>query len=197
MLIAQYLHRLPADYDLDTIRRRAAARGPQWDTTPELYFKAFLLREAGQLGAAAASYSSLYLWRNGEALADFALGDRFKVVTGSFGRPAIETRLVLDARRGPATNAHFAFKEELDIPDDADLPAIRAAEVERNRAAATQPGTIAAAVGLDLHAWKVTRVRLSQSEKPAGQGETVYRVLYLAKPLLDRLPLAGADGNPG
>ena len=197
MLIAHYLHRLPADYDLDTIRRRAALRGPQWDTTPELYFKAFLLREAGRFGAAASSYSSLYLWRQSEALADFVVDDRFKVVTGSFGRPAIETRLVLDARRGPATDARFAFKEELDIPVDADLPALCAAEVERNRNVASEPETIAAAVGLDLQAWKVTRVRLSRREEAAEHGETGYQVLYLAKPLLDTLPLAGAGGKPG
>jgi hypothetical protein len=71
MLIARYAHRLPADYDLGIIRTRAKARGPQWDAVPELYFKAFLLRESGRSGAAANSYTSLYLWRLNEPFRDF------------------------------------------------------------------------------------------------------------------------------
>ena len=49
MIIAHYAHRLPADYDVDIIRNRAAARGHLFDAIPELYFKAFLLRERGTL----------------------------------------------------------------------------------------------------------------------------------------------------
>lgn len=159
MLIAHYLHRLPADYDLDTIRRRAALRGPQWDTTPKLHFKAFLLREAGRFGAAASSYSSLYLWRGAAAFADFVASPSFKVVTGSFGRPRIETRFALDARKGSGRDAHFAIKEELEIPVDADLPA-----------------------------WKITHIKLTEREpKRPDDGGAVYPILYLAKPLLDTL----------
>lgn len=188
MLIAHYLHRLPADYDFDTIRRRAAARGPQWDTTPELYFKAFLLREAGQHGAAASSYSSLYLWRGAAAFADFVASPSFKVVTGSFGRPRIETRFALDARKGSGRDAHFAIKEELEIPVDADLPATFAAEVARNRAVAAEPGIVAAASGVDMQAWKITHIKLTEREpKRPDDGGAVYPILYLAKPLLDTL----------
>lgn len=187
MIIAHYIHRLPADYDLEVIRRRAAARGPQWDATPELHFKAFLLREEGRFGAIASSYSSLYLWRRAEAFTDFVTSDGFKVVTGSFGRPAIETRAVLDARKGAAREVRFAYKEELDIALDADLPAVAAAEVQRNREAAAQPGIVAAAVGLDVLNWRVTRLRLSEHAPTAQSSGIVYQILYLAKPLLDTL----------
>jgi hypothetical protein len=51
MIIAHYGHRLPADYDIGIIRSRAHARGQLWDAVPELYFKAFLLRERGRFGA--------------------------------------------------------------------------------------------------------------------------------------------------
>ncbi len=40
MLIARYRHRLPADYDMDRIRDRIAARRPAWDDAPGLVFKA-------------------------------------------------------------------------------------------------------------------------------------------------------------
>jgi hypothetical protein len=51
MIIAHYAHRLPADYDIKIIRDRAGRRGHLFDAIPELYFKAFLLRERGRFGA--------------------------------------------------------------------------------------------------------------------------------------------------
>lgn len=41
MFAMQYSHRLPAEHDLDAIRQRAAAKGPQWDAWPGLACKAF------------------------------------------------------------------------------------------------------------------------------------------------------------
>ena len=74
MIIAHYAHRLPADYDVQIIRNRAAARGHLFDAIPELYFKAFLLRERGCFGAIANEYSSLYLWRADQGFRDFLVG---------------------------------------------------------------------------------------------------------------------------
>lgn len=190
MIIAHYIHRLPADYDLGVIRRRVAARGPQWDATAELHFKAFLLREGGRFGAIASSYSSLYLWRRDEAFTSFVTSEAFKVVTGSFGRPATETRAVLDACKGAAHDARFAYKEELDIPLDADLPTVVAAEIERNREVAAEPGIVAAAVGLDVLNWRLVRLRLSEQAPTAQSSGAAYQILYLAKPLLDTLEAA-------
>ena len=68
MIIAHYAHRLPADYDIGIIRDRAGRRGHLFDAIPELYFKAFLLRERGRFGAIQNEYSSLYLWRQGRRL---------------------------------------------------------------------------------------------------------------------------------
>lgn len=121
MLTAHYLHRLPADYDLNTVRTRAKGRGALWDAAPELYFKGFLLREAGKYGAIENSYSSLYLWRSDQAFADFLLTDRCRNVTNSFGRAQIDTRVVLDARRGSAQQTQLVFEETFDIARDVDL----------------------------------------------------------------------------
>src|ERR1700744_6006716 len=112
MIIAHYAHRLPADYDISIIRNRAQARGHLFDTVPELYFKGFLLRERGRFGAIANEYSSLYLWSKDEVLRDFLEDGRFNSVAGSFGRPQIETRFVLDALKGKARQARFLYKHE-------------------------------------------------------------------------------------
>jgi Domain of unknown function (DUF4865) len=189
MIIAHYAHRLPADYDLQIIRDRAKRRGHLFDGVPELYFKGFLLRERGQFGAITSEYSSLYLWRKDEGLRDFLANGRFKSVTDSFGRPQIETRVVLDALKGEAKDARFVYKQEQDIPLDADLTSTFAAEIARNREAAKEAGVVASAVGVDTQNWKVTRVLVSEKE-PTGREGVAYQVLYLAKTLFAELPKA-------
>jgi hypothetical protein len=188
MLIAHYGHRLPADYDLSIIRNRAAQRGALWDDMPELYFKGFLLRERGQYGAISNEYSSLYLWQRDQSFRDALVGGRYKTVTDSFGRAAIETRVALDARGGGGRVARFAYKQEQDIALDADLTSVLAAEIERNAAIARQKGAVAAAVGIDAQNWRITRILLSEEEPGEGKAGVAYQVLYLAKPLLDTLP---------
>jgi Domain of unknown function (DUF4865) len=192
MIIAHYAHRLPADYDIAIIRTRAKARGPVWDAMAALHFKGFLLRERGRLGAIANEYSSLYLWQQDEAFRDAMLAGRYKTVTDSFGRAAIETRVALDARKGRGREARFAYREQQDIPLDADLTSAFAAEIERNREIASQPGVVAAAVGLDTENWKFARILLSENEPSRGQSAIAYEILHLARPLLDALPLSSA-----
>jgi len=187
MIIVHYGHRLPANYDIGLIRKRAAERGHLFDAIPELYFKAFLLRERGRFGAIASEYSSLYLWRKSEGFRNFLVEGRYKSVSDSFGRAAIETRFALDARRGSGREARFAYKQEQDIPLDADLTSVFGAEIERTGALAREPGTVAAAVGVDAQNWRITRVLLSEHQLDGSKAGVAYQVLYLARPLLETL----------
>jgi len=192
MIIVQYAHRLPADYDIGIIRNRAKSRGHLFDAIPELYFKAFLLRERGRFGANQNEYSSLYLWRKDDGFRDFLVDGRTKSVTDSFGRPQIETRVVLDAHKGSSEQPRFLYKQEEDIPIDTDLTSAFADEIARNRESAKQAGVVASAVGVDVQNWKFTRVVLSEKEPTGRDQGTAYQVLYLAKPLLAELPKVAA-----
>src|SRR3954471_10405425 len=116
MIIAHYANRLPEGYDCERIRALTKERGPIWDARPELYFKAFLLREAGRFGAIANSFSSIYLWRQDEAYRDWLASGGYKIITDRFGRGHIDTRVALDARQGPGHEARFVYTEDLDIP---------------------------------------------------------------------------------
>ncbi|HET6235033.1 MAG TPA: DUF4865 family protein [Acetobacteraceae bacterium] len=182
MLVAQYLHRLPAGFDLARIRERAATRGHDWDDVPRLAFKAFMLRERGQYGAAASAYSSLYLWQDAAGLGNFLGDDWFRFVTDSFGRPSIETWVPLDVRIGPAMPVRSAWREEMTILPDADLPRVAAQERERNQMVAAQPGVRASVVALDVANWRVARFGLSAGAPAARDDAVVYEVLYLATP---------------
>jgi hypothetical protein len=188
MMIVQYAHRLPAGFDIQTMRDRPKARGHLFDAIPELYFKSFLLRERGRFGANQTEYGALYLWRRDEGFRDFLVDGRTRSITDPFGRPVIETRFALDALKGESKDARFLIKQEQDIAPDADLTSAFAEEIARNREAAKQAGVVVAAVGVDAESWKFTRVLLSEKE-PAGREQgTVYQVLYLAQPLLAELP---------
>jgi hypothetical protein len=188
MIIVHYGNRLPRDYDLGFIRALTRERAPVWDVRPELYFKAFLLREAGRFGAMANHFSSLYLWRHDGAYRDWLVSGGYKIVTDPFGRAEIETRFALDARRGPGQDARFATTEDIDIPLDADLTAAFAREIERNREIAAQPDTVAAAVGVDTRNWKFTRILLASNAPDGNANGVAYPILHLARPLLDTLP---------
>ncbi|MBK1819421.1 MULTISPECIES: DUF4865 family protein [Burkholderia cepacia complex] len=192
MLTAYYVHRLPADYDLDIIRNRVRERGRLWDDTPDLLFKGFLLREAGRHGATENGYASFYLWRNEQAFARFVTDGRYRVVTDSFGRAPIDTQVALDARKGSASTGRFAHLETIEIPADADLDAALAREIARNREAAARQGVVAAAVSLDPLRWRLTRALVTEHEPDHGGVGTVYQVLHLARPLLDTLEAGGA-----
>lgn len=189
MLTAHYSHRLPIDHDLDAIRARARTRGALWDDAPDLFFKGFLLRTAGNHGAIENSYSSLYLWRSEQAFADFLLADRYSNVTRSFGRARIDTRVVLDACRGSASTANFVLEDTFDIARDADLGRAFNGEVQHNRAAARGQGVVAAVTALDTVNWRFSRFLLTESAlHNRGDTAVIYEILYLASPLLHSLP---------
>lgn len=188
MIIVHYQNRLPAGHDLGAIRTFTRERGVVWDQVPELYFKAFLLREAGRFGAIANSFSSLYLWRTETAFRDWLVRGGYKVVTDLFGRGDIETLVALDAIGGPAREARFLYRDDVAIPPDADLTAAFAREIARARDRAAQPDTVAAVIGLDPRSWTFARIVLSSAEPRADAGGVTYQMLHLSGPLLGTLP---------
>jgi len=182
MLFAHYEHRLPADYDLAGLRQRAAVGGPLWDGKADLWFKAFLLREPGNLGAQARAYASIYLWRDAAAFTRFVSTPAFDVVTAQFGRPSIGTALGLDVWRGPASEAKVLALDPISIGgDDAIADEVSAAR-DRCAALSREPDVFAVALALDPQAWRLQCVALRNSDDAPGHRR--YEVLYLSRTLL-------------
>jgi len=192
MIMIHYQIRLPSDYDVGGIRKFLEQRGAVWDAVPELYFKAFLLREAGNFGAIANSFSSVYLWQHDKAFRDWLVRGGYKVVTDRFGRGEIETFFALDAFGGKGNQARFLYREDLDISPDADLTAAFAQEIELARERAIRPDVVSAAVGLDPRNWKFVRILLSQREPRESERGVAHEIVHLSRPLLDTLPQGGA-----
>ncbi|MGH8451051.1 DUF4865 family protein [Pseudomonas sp.] len=180
MFAKQYSHRLPADYDMDVIRRRAAQLGPLWDHTEGLLFKAFVAQERRQ--AAGNVYASVYLWSDPMQAADFLLGERFQKVLDSFGRPHIESWLPLDLQRGPAEGAVSLYREEWPLAPGADRVGVVAGEKVINQQLADNRDTFAVFLALDVQAWRLVRITLSAKALDAEHPGAGYQVLYLARP---------------
>ncbi|MBD1551249.1 DUF4865 family protein [Pseudomonas typographi] len=176
MPVVHYSHRLPSDYDLAIIRRRALQRGPQWDALPGLRFKAFLLGEQG----ATARYGSLYLWQATRDLRDFLLSGRYQGVIDSFGRAPISTWLPLDARLGDPGLARFAHLAYSDLPQGLDLASQLAEACQQNQAHAREPGVAASVLAVDAERWRLLQVVLSAD--PGQAPGQMHEVLYLARP---------------
>ena len=193
MIIVHYAHRLPADYDLAVLRRWLKERGTAWDGVPELYFKAFLLREAGRFGAIANGFASLYLWQQDKPFRDWLVRGGYKIVTDVIGRAEVETFFALDAFRGKGSEARFLYKDDISISLDDDLTAAFAKEIALARERSTQPDVISAVVGLDPRNWKFVRILLSEEEARGSERGVAYQIAHLSRPLLNTLPQGGAQ----
>jgi len=176
MFAKQYSHRLPADYDMGVIRRRAAQLGPLWDNAEGLLFKAFIAQERG-----GNVYSSVYLWADPLQAADFLLGERFQKVLDSFGRPHIESWLPLDVQWGPAQGALSVYREAWPLEPGADRASLLAEEKRRNQQVAGRSDTFAVCLALDVQAWRLVRFTLSSAALDEARQGTGYHVLYLAQ----------------
>jgi Domain of unknown function (DUF4865) len=189
MLALRYAHRLPADYALERIRARAATRGPLWDATPGLAFKAFAVRTRGVAGASGNVYASIYLWLDAAAATDMlADPDRFGAVIAAFGRPSVDIGLPLAARtKGDGSDVRALVQDEVALDADVDPATLRASEAARVADALGDPDVLAAVSALDPTAWRLTRTVLLRTPVEAVRSGTAYDVAYLARPGWARL----------
>nr|WP_202524210.1 DUF4865 family protein [Kitasatospora sp. SID7827] len=196
---------MPADYDLDVIRRRIRAGAPLLDDRPGLGFKAWLLRERGADGSPVNQYAPLYVWRSDGAAARFLVGGGgFENIVRDFGRPTVHHWTVLAHFAGPARAAvavpPVATRRLTAVPTDPD-PLALAAHVERAveelRELARHPEVHTAVLALDPSRWELLHFVLrtdapsapaapQQAGSPAGS-TAVFRVPHLSAPELSAL----------
>lgn len=172
---------------MSKIRERAIKGGPLFDDRPGLAFKAFSIEEHGKLGAVNNAYSSLYLWFQTDAVVDFLWYQGFQNVFDTFGRPAVETWIAIDACKGKAEVASMLYREDTGIPLGMSLADIRASETKRNMENAHLPGIVASVIGIDLSSWQLARFILAEAPLENTEDQFAYQVAYLAKPGLSKL----------
>jgi hypothetical protein len=186
MNVMQYEVTLPADYDMEIIRHRVAAKGPLLDRFDGLGLKAYGIRERGTDGSTVNQYAPFYLWRSLRGMNRFLWGGGgFQGILESFGRPAVQHWTGLAYEKGPARAAvpRAASRRLEPLPVDADPAAvIEAALAELHRDAQTA-AVHSTALAIDPRRWELARFTLWEDAAPEGAG-TRYRVLHLCTPHL-------------
>jgi hypothetical protein len=185
MIAMHYRFPLPADYDMAIIDRRIAEKGHLTDGFPGLLFKAYLCATKGEAGQDNA-YAPFYVWRSVQGMHAFLNGPGFAAVSASFGRPAVATWLVWQARVAAGfEHARFASVERRAIPPGTDLAVLRDSETARLDDAVHGAGALAAVVGMEPTTWTLVRFRLWEGE-PALEPETfIYEVGHVSTESID------------
>jgi hypothetical protein len=185
MLTMQYRITLPADYDMDIIRKRIAERGHLTDDFPRLAFKAYLYADRNGPDAAVREnrYAPFYLWHDTEGMNAFLGGAGFAGVVASFGRPVVRTWSVWRAQMAADLSvATHASCESVAIPRHTALSEIRDTENAAVQADLDR-GALTAISAFDPADWTAMRFRLWRDAAVAFHANVhVYQVGHVSQP---------------
>ena len=190
MIAAQYEIILPADYDMEVIRRRVRERGTALDARAGLGLKAYLVRDVAD-GSAVNSYSPFYLWRDTAAMAAFHWGGQgFSGIVRDFGRPVVRTWVGGGFTRGVAFSVTpaYALLRTRAIPPAADP--VETAELLSHESVESLGANVHSHVwGIDPTRWQsVEFTLLARYPGQATDPETtLYSVLHLSSPEIEAL----------
>ncbi|MEU5714630.1 DUF4865 family protein [Streptomyces sp. NPDC020403] len=192
----QYEITLPADYDMEIIRRRVASRGHLLDDFPGLGLKAYLSRERGE-ASPVNQYAPLYLWTAPEGMNTFLRGPGFQGIVDDFGRPEVQHWSGLSYREGPAAGAvpRTALRRRVRIADTVRPGEAVDAALAEHRAQAAMPGAVATALALDPRHWELLHLALWEHEPPESMPGDRYDVLRLSAPEREGLGRVAADAG--
>ena len=187
MLVKQYTVTLPADYDMQIIRKRVASKGPAFDHFPGLGVKVFMIRQKKHFGAESNQYAPVYLWPSVEPMWKFIAGDGFKGIVDSFGWTPIHYWLGFAYACAADIDwraLRSVTREQTMIQPGTDLPALRARENDCARdAVAAASGPVARAVGVDTDRWALVRFDYWTREQSSLPDDAwSYEVFHVSAP---------------
>ena len=184
MYAMQYQISLPADYDMEIIRRRVRTRGAALDAFAGLGLKAYLIRER-ENGSPVNQYAPFYLWHSIEGMNRFLWGGGgFHGIVNDFGRPLVEHWTGVGYERGPAfaSTPRAATRRTQPVPPGIDPTSFVARELGSLREHAAVPGVHSAALAVDPRLWELIRFTLWEHSAPRQDGDIRYEVLHLSSP---------------
>ncbi|MEU7059095.1 DUF4865 family protein [Streptomyces sp. NPDC046197] len=185
----QYELTLPADYDMDDVRRRVARVGHLLDDRDGLGFKTYLMRERGVHGSPVNQYAPFYLWNTVESMNSFLWGGPFQGLADDFGRPEVRqwTGLAYEEGGTPDSPAAVAVRHRQPLPDGVVLSEVMEDAVRETRRLARQEGAVLAAAAVDTHRWELVHFSLWPDGAPNAEGEA-FQVLHMSAPGRKELP---------
>ena len=188
----QYDITLPADYDMEIIRKRVATRGHLLDDFPGLGLKAYLRRERED-GSPVNQYAPFYLWAGAAGMNAFLWGPGFQGIVNDFGRPVVRHWTVLAYDEGPAAAAspRGATRQRRALPDGIPPAEAVAAELARHGRESATEGVVARALAVDPRRWELLSFTLWAGAAPEPAPDELgdrFQVLHLSAPGRRDLP---------
>lgn len=188
MYAMQYEISLPADYDMDILRKRVESAKSLLDDRQGVGFKAYVIREAAK-GSPVNQYAPFYFWSDTVAMSSFLFaGNGFERIIRSFGRVPVRQWTGLAHFAGPARASgdlpRAASRRTRPVPvfDDSlsEWLAEAAAEAEER---ATRQGAHTVGLGIDPTRWELVEFGLWADAVPEDVEATErYEVLHVSAP---------------
>jgi hypothetical protein len=179
----QYELTLPADYDMEIIRKRIRDRGHRTDGFPGLDIKSYLIRERGVDDSPINQYAPFYVWHESAGMNRFLWGGGgFAGIVTDFGRPPVRHWVGVEHLPGPdvAIDPVAATKHVEPIPALTDPTESVDAARERLREQAKHPGVRSTVLAVDPERWELVHFTL-WTETPQATPGTRYQVLHLSR----------------
>jgi Domain of unknown function (DUF4865) len=191
MLAMQYSYTFPADYEMQRIDDRVAAKGLLFDNLPNMAFKVFLAARKGANGSQGNIYAPFYVWKSSEGMNSFLTDDKFQGVVQSFGWPLVQTWSVLNTEISPSLRkATFAVRHTTRIDAYAPLSALKSRAHDEVKLA-IEDGAVAGLSAFEPTTW--TQIKFTLWPQPieieASPSAQCYSVLHVSAP--DASPLNG------
>lgn len=183
MYAMQYELTLPADYDMEIIRKRVRDRGTGTDGFAGLGVKAYLIRERGVAGSPVNQYAPFYVWREISGMNKFLWGGGgFTGIVTDFGRPPVRHWTGVDFQFGPVNDKDpVAATRRIEpmAPGADPIGPVQAADDEL-REQAEQAGVHSVALAVDPQRWELVHFTLWTENPPESAGDR-YEVLHLSR----------------
>jgi hypothetical protein len=121
MQAMQYKIGLPADYDMEIIKKRVKENGSKTDGFKDLLLKAYLITEKG-VNNQVNSYCPLYIWKKTDGMTKFIFGGFFDNIIDSFGWQNIEIGVTSHIRLSASfSKSKYVIEEYHDIHEQTSL----------------------------------------------------------------------------
>ena len=183
MIAMQYTIRLAADYHGDQVHQRVNQRRSLFDDLPGLLHKSFLFNESEGL------YAPFYVWEDDAPARAFLMGDLFRDLVETYGRPRVRCWSVISFSDGPVLDAGEIAVKELDsIAAETDLAQLVENENLHHATVCQAPGVGCHLVGIDTDRWELMRYSTwtERAAPPACDADMMecYNILHLSRPVL-------------
>jgi hypothetical protein len=183
MIAMQYTIRLAADFDGKQVHQRVSQRRCLFDDLPGLLHKSFLYNEVEGF------YAPFYVWEDDAPARSFLMGDLFRDLVDTFGRPRVRCWSVLLFCDGAVQGgADIAIKELDSIAAETSLSQLAENENFHHDEICKREGLGCHLIGIDPDRWELMRYSTwTKDAAPAAcdaDMKECYKVLHLSRPAL-------------